>query len=964
MATRIPTRAMRFFGAVAAAAVFSQGVSAGAIEWIAGTDGWYDPTNWDLGRLPEPLGGGGAGDSAFITNGGTATADVSSGAVDIRARDILVGAQNSTAPKSGAIAGSLEINGVNVEGQFRVDVGVASGAVTDAEGSVSVTNGSVIAGQSVFVGSVNTTEAPASAVGSLNVEGGGVTAAASLLVGTVSVNTFAGTFSQDATASGIATVDGDVEGGLSVGTNSGGDSTSMATGTLTITNGALNLENPGATIGSASLAFNAAEGGTSIGSVTVETGQLRITDSTFNLDLNVGVASGAATNATGELTVGGGLDLGTEAFREVNIGSAVLDGTAQGSVTSPAGDLRVTNDVNVGTAMGGFDAARGAGSGTGTLDLGTGNVTGVDGIAGTFALGSISNAGLFSTGEGIALGNAMTNGLSGFDNYLVGVNRGTRHSADSEARGALTVGNGGIVGNADGDSVLIIGASLGTPNNSQVFGPGGTAEGTASVAGGGVTGFNQIAVGASGTTGTTTGMGTAIGSLTVSGGDVSTASLWVGQAYLVNNSQVANAEAAPVADGHFAMTGGELAVESSFYVGNALTLGSGATVVNPNPVSATGRAVLTDVVVTGNASVRVGAATSAFEDRLASATGELNVLRGAMSVGNVSIGVAGEGDVGRGTVNLTDTSLAASESITIAGGGDSQGRLNAVNSDISAGEDMFISGFRSAIGTDDVPEARGILDMQGGNLDVAGTLRVASQFQGSEGEMHLTGVQANVGESFLVGGSSNLGALFGNGVDELNNSSLAVGGFGFVDAGSLQLIDSSMSVADYLVTEFYNPTSGEYFDGASGDSVIGLTRSLLDIGGEFGHGMDDFLQFSLDGIDRGITYGAINARNVNLRGGHLAIDINFGLTAQEYAFDLILSTGMDEIIGDFASVALTGLDPFYNFTSGVVRDDSGPGLVEVYRLAVTRRGVPEPASVALLLLGLLGVIVQRSSRRG
>ena len=102
-----------------------------------------------------------------------------------------------------------------------------------------------------------------------------------------------------------------------------------------------------------------------------------------------------------------------------------------------------------------------------------------------------------------------------------------------------------------------------------------------------------------------------------------------------------------------------------------------------------------------------------------------------------------------------------------------------------------------------------------------------------------------------------------------------------------------------------------------------------------------------------MTYGALNAANVNLRGGDLAVAINFALTADEYFFDLILSAGIDGIVGDFASVFLTGLDPLYTFTSGIVLEDFGNGLVEVYRLTLLRGVVvSEPGMTALLLLGL------------
>ena len=173
MALRILKSGCQFVLVLVAFTGVVPSAQAGVIEWVnSGTGDWFQSANWDLGRVPEPLGGVGAGDSASIANGGTATA--TSGMVI--ARDIIVGGNTTDAPKTGAIQGALETTGVDVEGQFSVSAGVASAGVTEAVGAISVTDGNLSAGQNVTVGAVFSADDAALAEGNLSVQGGSVTA--------------------------------------------------------------------------------------------------------------------------------------------------------------------------------------------------------------------------------------------------------------------------------------------------------------------------------------------------------------------------------------------------------------------------------------------------------------------------------------------------------------------------------------------------------------------------------------------------------------------------------------------------------------------------------------------------------------------------------------------------------------------------------------------------------------------
>ncbi|MEM6999706.1 MAG: PEP-CTERM sorting domain-containing protein [Pseudomonadota bacterium] len=955
---------------LAAVVLVASGVNAAVIEWVTpGTGDWFDAANWDAGRVPEPLGGGGAGDSASVNNDGTATADGASGG--IRVRDIFVGANTPAAPKTGAVSGNLNTFNTDIEGQFGVNVGLASGSVSSANGSVAMAESELRAGQGVLVGAVSNVAAASEAVGELSISDGNLVAAASVVAGQIVVDTSSGAFSRDAEATGIVNVAGDVAGGVSVGVNRGGSSTSLASGELRVTGGDLELGFTGARIGSASGGIAVDDAGSAEGAVIVDTGQLRIGTPGSFVVLDVGTGSGADAFGRGTLRVGGGFDLGSSSFSNVNVGFAVAEGEAEGELTAAGGEIRVTDNFTVGGARSIplANPARGAGVANGNVNLGSGDVVGVDGLAETFAVGYVNTSGLFGTGQGVAEGELVASGISGFDNYFIGTHLGTRHAAGSRADGHLVLGSGGIVGNASGDSVLTIGVSSGIPNNNQLFGPGGTAVGEVELNDGSIQGMRLIDVGASaGLFGLGSGMGTAIGSLMVNQGHVSTGSLRVGSVSLRADPTISNPDARPAATGSFTMNDGTLSFDSSFFqrfdVGTIIDNGSfSSPSLNNNPLTADGTVTLINVDVVGDAFARIGSAQFGTENRVMQADGHLRVEAGSVTLQSLAVGLSSGGDrIANGRVDLIETSLTVSDSVNVGLGGEVLGILNATNTDIDIGDGLFVSAFRSAIGTAEVGATRGIFTMVGGQLNVAGRVQVGAQFQGGEGELLLRDLEAAVEDSFRIGASSNIGTLFGNGDVQLEDSSLRVGTSAVVDSGSLTLNNSRMAVAQHFVTDQFNAVTGEYFDGASGDAQISLTRSILDVGTEFGLGVDDLLRISIDGTQRGVSYGAINAGTVSLRGGALSVDINFLLSAEQYVFDLIKTSALDAIVGDFASFVLNGFDSRYSFSNGVVTADFGSGLVDVYRLVLRRQPVPAPSAIALLLIGGLGLVLLRRRR--
>lgn len=487
-----------------AAALAASSVAAQAlpIAWVGGAGDWFDATKWNPAQVPAkapPV----PTNEVFVNNGGVVSANSSSafypgGGAAAAANTLSVGAESS-GPST--VLGSVQGTGVVIDTNGLI-VGSASGTVTDATGVVQVM-------------------------------GAGVNAPSQLAIGTLSGL-------PSGFASGMVTVSGgDVRGTPVVGQTvlAGGDA--EATGRLSISNGDL-LLSPGGF--GPLVGVNFQSDGTADGRIDIVNGSISLNDPLVtSANLQIGVANGGiATGAVSALTI----DTSVNALQSLQIGVALNSGQADGTLSLAGGTLRVADGVVIGKSF-----AQAGGHAIGVANLAATQIEG-PGLAGaSFEVGSV-NAGQLvnNVGFGTTDGQAAVAGSSAYQIYRVGSIIGTVVNNSVRADGVLNVGTGGLSAAPTSAGTLQIGVSQGTPNNNQLVGPGGSANGAVTVTSGDVSNFISIQVGRA------VGFGTGKGSLEIAdsnmvmgGGNNSAASFQVGTASNINGA--ITGVVAPVGEG-------------------------------------------------------------------------------------------------------------------------------------------------------------------------------------------------------------------------------------------------------------------------------------------------------------------------------------------------------------------------------------------------------------------------------
>lgn len=863
-------------------------------------DDWFDATNWDDPALNDIVPTN--ADEVFVNNGGEAQA----AGADAETRSLFVGALVTGTATTDALAGTVTADGVDVTSVFGTIIGLATTDAPSANGTLTTLNGgsSLNPGTGFFTGVVSaSTNAAASATGNATIDG-------ELLA---AFGTIGGVLNSGAnTANGTVIVDGDATGDFTIGTvvlSPGGD----ATGSLTVVNGDYFNRGSNITVG------NTLDGGTADGTVVVQNGAFKTLDSVFNGTLNVGTSSGfgavSGGDATGSFTAAS-TDTSLNEIRSVLIGQSATGGSVIGDANFGTGTLNVLEDVRVG-----FTGLRlGNGSSDGSL-VTEGTVAGSG--PGNFDVGKAFGFGILDAGNGTANGTATVTGIQEFRFFDIGVIRGVVQN-DVDATGELHVGTGGIQGaptliNGNGNEVtsnssLVIGGTIGTPNNNQVQGTGGTSSGTATVTGGNISGLSGTL-----SVGRAEFFGTAEGMLTVTDGDINADSIQVGFTRFFQPENIADPLIAtkPDATGTLIQENGALTLPdgSAFGLNSSFQIG-----VSLSDGQAKGTVDLSNVDVIGD-TLQIGLAL--FAETENQAEGSLTMGGGSLQVRSVAIATAStNAAAATGKLQTSDTTITIAEGMSI-GSGPGDGEVIIEGSSLTVGETLTLHPFQT------FNPGSALLQMTNSFLDVGnilvGTIDLDSGPPSNASSIVLVDTDAVVGTSFFLGLQSNAGILFG-------------------------------------------------------ESLLSLTRSLVDVGTvmHFQKGSD--VQFVINGLTRGSEYGAINAESailgnpfesgldpISTGGSQLFVDFDptfFGplFNLPEVIFDLIITELTDGIELDFSSVTFSDVPNGYEATSGIVTDLVDGNTVEIYRVTLSQV-VAEPATLGMLGIGLAGAALLRRRRR-
>jgi hypothetical protein len=323
-----------------------------------------------------------------------------------------------------------------------------------------------------------------------------------------------------------------------------------------------------------------------------------------------------------------------------------------------------------------------------------------------------------------------------------------------------------------------------------------------------------------------------------------------------------------------------------------------ATVANPShiPVAAQGELTLTDVVVAGaDTSAIVGVASGFNADAGTTAQGALYATGGSITLGSLLVGSAtGGSSSAAGVLDLDGTDLQV-DNLTIGQGSGATAIGVVRDATVTVGTNLGIAPNNFINET----PLSGQLTLQNSQMSVGGNAVIGPGFQGGSGALELVDSEMDVADVMRIGQSSNNQTLFG-------------------------------------------------------DGSVRLTRSLVDVGNALVLDIGAQLDMVIDGLLRGDEYGAFDVGSAVLD-GTLLVELNLvSALVGPASFDLIVSSLVDGISGDFDMVDIVGLGGGYSVFAGTVVDQIAGNDVEIYRLTITPY-VPEPATLALFGLGVVAI---------
>jgi hypothetical protein len=318
-------------------------------------------------------------------------------------------------------------------------------------------------------------------------------------------------------------------------------------------------------------------------------------------------------------------------------------------------------------------------------------------------------------------------------------------------------------------------------------------------------------------------------------------------------------------------------------------------------------------------------------------------------------GTSGQGSSATGALAVTGGNIGAFQGVAVGqsfgSAAHSTGVLELTNGTLSSPTFLTV-GYAGNFGG--APSsADGTLRVTNGAVQTTSTpsspgfVGIGVAFDGGTAVGRVIATDSLVALSSVTLGSNFAGAGSAEGRIDLLRSSLTAtevfAGFGPGASATLALVDSSMAVE-----HGFTLTNG----------VLSLERSLLGVGDTFTLGDGAAVHIDIDGLLRGLEYGAIDAAAA--LDGLLQIDLA-GLVpfGDVMIFDLIRSGSATGIDGDFDALSFLGVPLGYSPVAGIELDG-----VEIYRLRLTR-DVPEPGTGLLVLVaaGVLFALRRRARSR-
>jgi hypothetical protein len=797
-----------------------------------------------------------------------------------------------------------------------------NGSTSTSGGRLVVTNGSLIVGTgSVGSSTVALEYTNASgASGAFSIQNGGtMLVGAALTVGSglpspsyASVNT--GSFAVSGTTPGAYTSKLSIGTGLSIGISGGmgtftaneSDTTPITVGSAT-TAGALTIGTSGTVTDSVAmgLSSNTAIGGGN-GSLTLSGQTVFILNSNATAGASVmNVGASAANTVTPGTNVGstGSVTLQNSAVLDVN-------------TTSPN-----ALNITIGNGVANDQGDAGSGSltlnGSSQLNLDSGNL----------------NVGVNETPGSLSVNGSAQVTLSGATASLV-VGSHANSTVGSPDFSTVSFSSLLLAGTTSLVSVPSVIIGLGVDGSAAVS--GGTLDATA----GGIAIGNST--GAGGTGGT---IGN--GSLTVTGGTVETGAggnllLCAATTALASETGVLNLQGGLVQVSGTLMSNGTPANSLVNFTGGELQAGT----INPVNFSSTVSQSALPVALqqTSNALVQTNTSGASL---LHAATQNL-----AISGGYVLLGGAAQADSGQ-TISVTG--------------------LTSVNTGVIQGNGTFATSATSGFGINSTltVSGPGIVNLNGPSFNQAGaslivnggTVNVSSASStpsiatiGSNGIVNLNGfIPANA--NVTVNGQLNFATNLDANVGVLTLGSLNIGATGRLDITNNKLLISYSSPATDPIASIEQWIKNGFYD-LSGPQIISSSIASDDAasGLLYGIGYAD----GADGVVAGLPSDEIEIMFTLLGDANLDGTVN-GDDFSQFSHNLGQS-GMSWDDGDFNYDGTVNSEDFASFSHNLGQTDSlaspTAGVLEAAN-GISLANVPEPASIGLLALGVVGVLAQR-----